>query len=59
MAGKVEERRGLHIVEMIENASLMTAEYRPSLFVADVALVASEVDLGVAAKNRVYFGARH
>ena len=59
MAGKVEERGGLYIVEMIENAGLVTAQDGLRLFVADVPLMASEVDLGIAAKNRVYLGVGH
>jgi hypothetical protein len=59
VAGKIEERRGLYIVEMIENTGLMTAQYGLGLVVADVSLMASEVDLGIAAKNCVYLGVGH
>jgi len=59
VAGKIEERGGLYVVEMIENAGLVTAKDGLRLFVAYVPLVAGEVDLGIAAKNRVYLGVGH
>jgi iron(III)-enterobactin esterase len=59
VAGEIEHRRAFDIVEVIEDACLMSADDVLSFFVADVAAVAGEVDLGVTAEDQVYFGAGH
>jgi hypothetical protein len=57
VAREIEDGCAFDIVEVIENAGLVSADYGVGLFVADVAAVASEVDLRIAAKDDVYFNA--
>jgi hypothetical protein len=59
VTGEIEERGGFGVVKMIEDAGLVAAEVLMRLGVADVAFVAGEVDLGIAAEDGVYFGGEH
>jgi hypothetical protein len=56
VAREVEERGGFDVVEVIEDAGLVGADDGLGGCVANVASVAGEVDLGVAAEDGIDFG---
>jgi hypothetical protein len=57
MPGEIEERCGLNVVEVVEDAGLVGAEDRLGGLVPYVPLVAGEIDLGIAAEYEVDIGA--
>ena len=59
VAGEVEHGCAFDVVEVVEDAGLVSADDVLRFFVAHVATMTGEVDFWVTAENEVYFGAGH